>query len=222
MRFDRPHRRGFGSMGTRVRGGSGGASRRGATALAKVLATVLTAAALLAGCSDGDGDEPEPAPSASTAIPADAEVVTEVSFGEVAGRLPRAERDRLAADVRTVVDGWFDAAYLDGTYPRADFAGAWPGFTQGAAARAKRDADLMSNRDIGAEIDGVEPVDRAVRIDVLAADRKPVGVTAHVRLRFDTVGDPAKRVRVAGRLFLTERKQGWRVFGYDVTKGVRR
>lgn len=182
-------------------------------------ATVLAATLALAGCSGSD-DQPDGAATTSSASAEPEGVATQVSFGKVAGRLPRAQREKVATDVGSVIDGWLDAAYVGGDYPRTDFADAWPGFTAGAQADARRDRDLMSNQDIGAEVDGVDVVGRALRIDVLAPKGKPAGVTAHVTLRFDTSGETSERVRVAGRLFLARGDQGWQVFGYDVTKGV--
>ncbi|MDF1603732.1 hypothetical protein [Nocardioides sp. YIM 152315] len=195
--------------------------RRRSGAVAATVGTALAATLALAGCSGGDDDPagaPDGATTASTGADDAPAVETQVSFGEVTGKLGGARRDRLSADVQAVVDGWLDAAYVGGDYPRTDFDQAWPGFTSGARAEAKRDAGLMSNRDLGADIDGVEPVGRAVRIDVLAVKRKPVGVTAHVILKFDTTGATSERVKVAGRLYLTKGGQGWQVFGYDVTK----
>ncbi len=193
-------------------------SRRASWAVAAVVVVGLAAG----GCSDSDGD-PAAAPSSSTSPTAEATppVTTKVSWGELVGRLPRAQRQPLVASVRKVVDGWLDAAYLAGDYPRADFAGSWPGFTPGAQARARRDGDLMSNRDIGASIDGVEPERRAVTLDVVSVKKRPVGVTARVVLRFATTGDTPQTVRVAGRLYLTKGAQGWQVFGYDVRKDAR-
>jgi hypothetical protein len=196
-------------------------ARRTSGVRAAAVATALGVTIALGGCSAGD-DEPGAEPDGGSTASADAgeapEVETQVSVGEVTGKLDRARRERLSADVRSVVDGWLDAAYVAGDYPRTDFDDAWPGFTSGARAEAERDADLMSNRDLGADIDGVEPVGRAVRIDVLAVKGTPVGVTAHVILKFATTGETSERVKVAGRLYLTKGGQGWQVFGYDVTK----
>lgn len=177
----------------------------------------LTAGGCSGGSDDPSGDG-DPTSSASTASEA---VVTAAKLGEQAGRLSPARRQQVVDQVQKVVDGWIEAAYLGGDYPRTDFADAWPGFTAGAKADAKRDGDLMSNRDLGASIDGVEPVKRAVTVDVLSVDQRPTGVTAHVLLRFKTTGDTVKDVRVVGRLYLTKGKQGWQVFGYDVTKDAR-
>jgi hypothetical protein len=185
-----------------------------------VIAALVVVGLATGGCSGGS-DEPGEADATSGASAAPGEVVTAASVGELAGKLPQARRDQLVAEVQPVVDGWIDAAYLAGDYPRTDFAGSWPGFIAGAQAKAERDGDLMSNRDIGASIDGVEPEKRQVKLDVLSVGKSPVGVTARVVLRFATIGDTVKDVRVAGRLYLTKGRQGWQVFGYDVTKDAR-
>ena len=187
-------------------------------AVAALVVLGLTAGGCSGGSDDDEAGDGDPTSSASTASEA---VVTMAKLGERAGRLSPARRQQVVDQVQKVVDGWIEAAYLGGDYPRTDFADAWPGFTAGAKADAKRDGDLMSNRDIGASIDGVEPVKRAVTVDVLSVDQRPTGVTAHVLLRFKTTGHTVKDVRVVGRLYLTKGKQGWQVFGYDVTKDAR-
>jgi hypothetical protein len=187
-------------------------TRRTFWAAAATLAVVLTSTT---SCSGGDEPEPKTAGSPSAAP---AEVATALSFGKVTGRLPAPARSALAADVQKVVDGWLDAAYLGGDYPRTDFAGSWPGFTAGAQVQARRDADQMSNQDIGAQVDGVEAEQRAVRLDVVSVAKKPVGVTARVVLKFRTTGTTEQDVQVHARLYLTPGKDGWKVFGYDVRK----
>ena len=185
-----------------------------------VIAALVVVGLAAGGCRGGSDEQGEADATSSTSA-APGEVVTAASVGELAGKLPQARRDRLVGEVQQVVDGWIDAAYLAGDYPRTDFADSWPGFTAGAQAKAKRDGDLMSNRDIGGSIDGVETEKRQVKLDVLSVAKRPVGVTARVVLRFATTGDTAKDVRVAGRLYLTKGTQGWQVFGYDVTKDAR-
>jgi hypothetical protein len=166
------------------------------------------------GGDGGPGNQPGGKPGGQAAP----QVQTRVSVGRVTGELRKPSRKRLPKRIGGVVDGWLDAAYVGGDYPRTDFSGAWPGFTAGARTAARRDARLMSNSDIGGGIDAVTPVSRSVRVDVLAVKRKAVGVTAHVKLKFDTTGDPDTRVKVAGRLYLTKRDESWQVFGFDVTK----
>ncbi|GAB6986195.1 hypothetical protein JCM10369A_27190 [Nocardioides pyridinolyticus] len=143
-----------------------------------------------------------------------------MSFGEVTGRMDRRTRQQLATKVQAVVDGWTEAAYLGGDYPRRAFADAWPGFTRGAQEQARHDRALMSNQDIGDRIDGVQARRNVLVLDVLAVQGRPVGVTARVRLGFRTTGDLERTVRVTGRLFLTRTDGQWKVFGYDMTKGA--
>ncbi len=196
------------------------AGRTSVATLVTALVTALVAAPFLAGCSSGS-DEPESAdaPTSSATVRAHP-VDSQVSVGTVTGRLTPESRQRLVKQVGDVVDGWADAAYLGGDYPRRDFSDAWPGFTAGAAQEAHGDRALMSNEDIGDRIDGVTPYKSTVRIDVLAVKKRPVGVTARVFLSFGTTGKAERNVRVKGRLFLTHTDRGWKVFGYDMTKGA--
>ena len=192
------------------------AALRAGAATALTLALALSAAS----CRDGSDTSDEPDATASSAAPKEREAVTQVTLGKVTGHLPPATGDRLTSEVGDVVDGWVRAAYVDGTYPRRDFADSWPGFTRGAKALAHRDRALMSNEDIGERIDGVEPNRIKVRLDVLAVKQRPVGVTAHVQIGFGTTGDVERQVRIGGRLFLTRSEDGWQVFGYDISKGA--
>ena len=143
-------------------------ARRASGALALTLALALTAGA----CSDSEEtpDEPGAAAAPSSSAPAEPAVETKVSFGELTGRLPRSERARVEKQIVGVVEGWTEAAYLGGDYPRDDFADSWPGFTRGAQALAKRDQALMSNQDIGDRIDGVELRSSRVVLDVLVRE----------------------------------------------------
>lgn len=186
----------------------------GATALALVLA-------LSAGACRGSEEAPdEPAAAPSSAAPTERPVETKVLVGELTGRLPKAERAKVVAEIGAVVDGWTQAAYVGGDYPRRDFADSWPGFTPGARALAEKDRALMSNQDVGARIDGVEVRRSRVVLDVLSVEQLARAVTARVLLEFRTTGSVEKKVRVQGRLYLTHEADGWQVFGYDMTKGA--
>jgi len=78
----------------------------------------------------------------------------------------------------------------------------------------------MSNAAIGPRIESVRAVNRTLKIDVLAVERRPVAVTARVALGLQVEGEVARRERVAGSLYLTYGDGGWQVFGYDMTRGV--
>ena len=73
-------------------------------------------------------------------------VQTTTKIHRVFGRLPDARRKAVRRQVGEVVDRWWDAAYLGGTYPRSSFPSAFPGFTDGAEQRARSDKALLTNQ----------------------------------------------------------------------------
>src|SRR5687768_10854896 len=142
-------------------------SKRAATTAVSLLVLLALAAG---GCSndpDGSGAS-APSSSPSPSAPAADPVRTKTMLGTVTGRLAKRDRLRVASAAGDVVDGWFDAAYVGGDYPRRAFDDAFPGFTPGARAQALGDRALMSNQDIGPRIDAVTASRRNVRVDVLA------------------------------------------------------
>lgn len=191
------------------------------------VATAVSLLVLLAlaagGCSDStDGPGASAPSSTSSSAPVPDEVRTKTTLGTVTGRLAKRDRLRVAAVAGDVVDGWFDAAYVGGDYPRREFDDAFPGFTPGARAQALGDRALMSNQDVARRIDGVTARRRNVRVDVLAVRGRAVGMTARFVLDLATTGELRRKVEVRGRLLLTRTDNGWKVFGYDVNKDVAR
>lgn len=146
---------------------------------------------------------------------------TRTRIHRVYGRLPDPRRKAVRLQVGKVVDRWWDAAYLGGTYPRSSFPSAFPGFTAAAEERARADKALLTNQTGGPRIDTVTAKRRTVAIDILATGRRARSVTAHFVLRFETSGEKTGTTTVRGRLFLTRKRGAWRVFGYDVAKGAR-
>ena len=90
--------------------------------------------------------------------------------------------------------------------------------TRSATRTARGDRDLMTNADLGKRIEGVTVKRRIVTVDLLAVGGRARAATARVHLAFTTEG-VRHRVRVTGRLFLTQKNGRWRIFGYDVAKG---
>jgi len=156
-------------------------------------------------------------------------MATVVSIGEVAGTVHQPNRQRfrreiphLRADVGKAVDAWFDGGFVGVDYPTTTFPDAFSTFTAQAKGDAQKQQNLLTTGQLGGHIDGVTTVKRAVTLDVLAPRGKAAGVTARIVLRFRTTGDVTKTVTVTGRLFLTQSPGGaWRIFGYDVAKGLR-
>jgi hypothetical protein len=156
-------------------------------------------------------------------------VATRLTLGKVSGTIRKPfhkafarHRRRLEAKVGAAVDGWIDGGFVAVTYPADSFPRAFDTFTDRAAADARRQKRLMTNWKWRHDIDGVTATKRKVTLDVFAPRGRPAGVTARVKLAFTTSGHKAKKVTVTGRLFLARNPRGrWRIFGFDVSKGVR-
>lgn len=198
------------------------------------LSALFVGVALLAtavGCTD-EANAPQPAagddaaailspPAAAPSVP------LKVVVTRVQGRLPMRSRPALEDNVGKAVSAYVDAAFLSGDYPRSDFGDSFSSFTQGAATDARRDEDLLTNRELGATTDSVRATRRTAYLSVLAPYRVAAGVTAKVDLVFivDRGEQPDMRLRVAGRLLLTRNAaggggSGWSIFGYDLHRSA--
>lgn len=192
-------------------------------AVSMLLAGILCLTPALASCSENDAQSPDSAPRSSapaasdggaTAAPATA---TKTEVATIVGRLPGQRRRVVRKQVTRVLDRWWAAAYLDGRRPGANLRTAFPGFTIGARARARADQALTTNRGLRAE--SITPLMRKARLDLLAIGRRVRSVTARFDLRMRVQDQRTRRLQVRGRVFLTRRADGWRIFGYDVAKG---
>jgi hypothetical protein len=186
------------------------------------VATVV-AAALVGGCTGGSQPAAKPSPSsspsASVTPPAPRSVPLKVVVTRVSGKLPEKSRPALEANVGKAISAYVDGAFLAGDYPRSDFGDAFGAFTSRAAGDARRDADLLTNRELGPSTESVRATRRTAYLSVLAPYKVAAGVTAKVDLVFvvDRGEETAQRVRLAGRLLLTRNKSnGWSIFGYDL------
>ncbi len=186
------------------------------------LVIVLLVPLLLTACQSGS--EPSASPERLSRNDAQASLAshalpTTTKIHRVHGRLPDARRKAVRRQVGKVVDRWWEAAFLGGTYPRSSFPSAFPGFTDGAERRARTDKALLTHQTRGAHVDSVTAQRRTVSLDILATGRRARTVTAAFVLRFESSGDRAGTTTVRGRLFLTRTRGAWRIFGYDVAKG---
>ena len=177
-------------------------------------ALTLLLAGAVACTADEDGSPgSQDQPGSSASDRAEEPILTTVEG--VSGKLDRDRRADLKAGVNAAVDGWFEGAFL-GEFPRADYAPAFDGFTEGAREDALGDLGLLSNKEIEARIETAEAGNRRVRLEVLAPRGEPQGVTAHFVLDYFTYGELEDHRRVRGSLFLTPQEGEWRIFGYDV------
>lgn len=182
------------------------------------LATVVVGAATTLGaCSGGEEDEPDRAPTRSASEAAET-LSTDAALGKVRGRLSAKASDAVVAEITQVVDGWIDAG-LAGEYPRSDFASAFARFTPDARALAVKQSSVLTNAEVGADLERVELTERVVRVDVVAPEGKVAGATARIHLTLELEGGVERTDLVTGRLMLTPTSGGWRVFGFDVRRG---
>lgn len=196
---------------------------------APLLAALVAVLVLAPACSKDASDPPDarapqgsPTSQVSSEPPAP-QLETRATIRTVTGGLSQGARAALKARITETVDGWFDAAYLGGDYPRTDFDDAFAAFTPGARQRAVADRKLMSNAAVGTTTYQVRALARRVIIDVLAEGGRASAVTVAFRLGMARAGDTGaeRRERVAGHLYLTYAPgDGWQVFGFDVQRGA--
>lgn len=168
---------------------------------------------LVGGCSPDNDPAPVPDAETSPSVATEPEVTVRVT--RVAGTLSSDERAALALDA-----GGVARDYLLGAYVEAPDADPFTDFTEGAAALAEEDRAVLTGETYA---DGaVVTVDRAaIRLSAVAPQRRVAGATAWVFLNLSVGGaegaDPVP-VRVRGRLLLTPSADGWRIFGYDLSR----
>jgi len=193
-----------------------------------VAAALVVLALTSGGCSSSESSSPDAAPTTGGSPAGDRSVPSTVVLGKVAGTIRKKNRKvfthhrkQLLTRVGRAVDTWIDGGFVGVDYPRDSFPTAFAGFTTPAKRAANHQRRLMTNWHLRKRIDAVRVKKRKISVDVLAPRGRPAGVTAHVRLVFQTSGHAEKRVTVRGRLFLDPDPHGsWRIFGYDVSRGV--
>jgi hypothetical protein len=198
--------------------------RRSAAALTAMLLALSTAA-----CTGDDEPAAEPSPSASTSQGATATLEprpapARVRVTRVAGRMRPKDRDVLADNVGKVVTAYFEDAFLGGDQPRTRFDDGFATFTRDAARSARRQQRLTTNAALGPDAEAVVARRQRAFLSVLAPKGVATGVTARVDLAYLVQrSEGADRlVTVRGRLLLTRAPSGgWKIFGYDLTRGAR-
>ena len=155
----------------------------------------------------------EPATTTTTLPPS---VPLAVHVVSVQGDLSSEARERLPAEAGAAIDGYLKAAYVEGPYPRVAFPRAFDTFTPGAAERAARQADLLTNAALGPALSTFRAVRNEVALVVFARDGRPQGVNATLsfqgRGRHRAQGEV--QVAVSGDLYLVATADGWRIVGY--------
>jgi hypothetical protein len=193
---------------------------------------MLVLALAVGGCSSSSSDssQPQAAPSSKATVGgSQPPLASKILLGRVAGNVHQPNKRRFKKHRKAVlkgvgrsVDSWIDGGFVGVGYPRDSFKSAFAAFTKPAERDARKQPKLMTNWGLRKKIDGVEIKKRRVVVDVFAPHGRPAGATARVALVFKTTGHTRKRVAVHARLFLSPGGHGhWRIFGYDVARGVR-
>ncbi|WP_408898976.1 hypothetical protein ACJ5H2_07660 [Nocardioides sp. R1-1] len=178
-------------------------------------ATLAVVAGLALGGCSGDGEGPGGGSGGGSGEQA---VETTAELGKVRGGLDDAQAQQVLAEVTEVVDGWIDGGYA-GDYPRSGFDEAFAAFTEDARELALGQPAVMSNAEVAGQVERSEVTQRSVTVDVLGVQGRPAGATAHVAVTVELAGGVERTDQVSGRLLLTPGKDGWRVFGFDVSRG---
>ena len=170
---------------------------------------VTTALALvLAGCTDPPPDAPPNDPDS---------VALRITTTTGGGELDANDRADVESAIGAVLSQYVGAAYL-GDHPRSGYLEALTPFTDGAAELAARDLDVLTASDDD-EFSSVLATRLDTDLSLYVVGGHALGATARVHFAFDatTAEDTPQELRLDGRLMLTPTRDGWAVFGYDVS-----
>jgi hypothetical protein len=162
-----------------------------------------------AGCTGDDPPDPD-RPEAET-------VALELTLGAGSSGLGTEVSDQFQTEVADALSGYVVSAFL-GDYPRSDFVEALDWFTTGGAELAAADLDVLTGT-LFEDADSVVATKLKARLAPFAPGQRPAGVSAAVEFVFDvTEAGATSTVTLTGRLLLVPESDGWRIFGYHVSR----
>ena len=190
-------------------------------ARARTALLALALVAVPAGCTADAEVDPVPSPSPSSAATLMvAPGPLRVRLAPVRGQLADQARGDVRDAMRRVVGAWMEGGFGEQSAP--DYAQAYATYTPRAGDLARQQRAVTTNAELGPDLVEVVPTRRVVDVSVLAAGGRAVGANAEVLLvlvgaRAD--GSQTELV-VRGELRLTPTLDGWRIFGFDLTRSV--
>jgi hypothetical protein len=190
-------------------------------ARARTALLALALVAVPAGCTADAEVDPVPSPSPSSAATLMvAPGPLRVRLAPVRGQLADQARGDVRDAMRRVVGAWMEGGFGEQSAP--DYAQAYATYTPRAGDLARQQRAVTTNAELGPDLVEVVPTRRVADVSVLAAGGRAVGANAEVLLvlvgaRAD--GSQTELV-VRGELRLTPTPDGWRIFGFDLTRSV--
>lgn len=181
---------------------------RGVRGLALLVTVVVLWLTTGSGCND---DEPEPDRPESQSVP------LELTLGRGSSDLATEVSDTFQNDVVDTLSGYVVSAFL-GDYPRSDFVEALDWFTTDGAEVAAGQLNVLTGT-LFEDADSVVATKLEARLAPFAPGQQPAGVSAAIQFSFDVTEDgDTSTVTLTGRLMLVPEDDGWRIFGFKVSR----
>jgi hypothetical protein len=190
-----------------------------------VVAGLLTALLLAAGCTSGGRSGEGGQAAASTAAPAAPAAPLQLRLVATA-RVPAgglsAERagKQATPGLEKFLDRYLTEAYVDAAGGQGDWTGLLGLFDTPVRASARKQLDALSLGAAAADVSAVRPSRASARAVVLYGAQRPQAAT--VRLAFDATADTAKgsgQVHLRSVLQLLATGEGWRIAAFDSRTG---
>ena len=190
-----------------------------------VLAVLLTAVLLMAGCTSGGRREPSGSaggPASTAAPPAEPLRVRLVATAKSPpdGLTARRAAQRAAPGLERFLDRYLTAAFVEAAGGEAGWDGLLGLFDKPVRASARKQLDALSLGAAAPKVSAVRPHRASARAVVLYDDRRPAAAT--VRLAFDATADTAQgsgQVHLRSVLQLLATGEGWRIAAFDSRTG---
>jgi hypothetical protein len=143
-----------------------------------------------------------------------------VRLAPVRGQLADQARGDVRDAMRRVVGAWMEGGFGEQSAP--DYAQAYATYTPRAGDLARQQRAVTTNAELGPDLVEVVPTRRVADVSVLAAGGRAVGANAEVLLVLVGARADSSQTElvVRGELRLTPTLDGWRIFGFDLTRSV--
>jgi len=190
-----------------------------------VVAGLLAALLVAAGCTSGGRSESGGQATGSTAAPAAPAQPLEVELVATAkvppgGLSAKRAAQRAAPGLEKFLDRYLTEAYVDAAGGKADWNGLLGLFDTPVRASARKQLDALSLGAAAPTVSALRPSRASARAVVLYGAQRPEAAT--VRLAFDATADTGQgsgQVHLRSVLQLLASGEGWRIAAFDSRTG---